>query len=57
MNYLICDLLNDEEIKILVKSLNSQNKYWEDGRKTAGTHAAKVKNNLQLSSKKTNWII
>ncbi len=49
MNYLICDLLNDDEIKILTKDLNSHNKYWEDGRKTAGRHAALVKHNLQFN--------
>ena len=49
MNYLISDLLQDEEIKILDKNLHSENKYWEDGKKTAGSHAAKVKNNLQFN--------
>jgi len=49
MNYLISDLLQDEEIKILDKHLHSESKYWEDGKKTAGSHAAKVKNNLQFN--------
>ncbi len=49
MNYLISDLLQDEEIKILDKNLHSESKYWEDGKKTAGSHAAKVKNNLQFN--------
>ena len=49
MNYLISDLLLDEEIKILDKNLHSESKYWEDGKKTAGSHAAKVKNNLQFN--------
>ena len=49
MNYLNCTLLNGEEIKTIKKDLDFINKNWEDGRKTAGKHAAAVKNNLQLS--------
>ena len=49
MNYLTCQLLNDEEIKIIQSNLKENNDHWEDGKKTAGSHAAKVKNNLQLS--------
>ena len=49
MNYLTCPLLNDEEIKIIQNKLNKNNDHWEDGKKTAGSHAAQVKNNLQLS--------
>ena len=51
MNYLTCSLLNDEEIKTIKKDLNFSNKNWEDGKKTAGSHAAEVKNNLQLNRK------
>tara|TARA_Y100001978_G_C23586803_1_gene381771 strand:- start:156 stop:821 length:666 start_codon:yes stop_codon:yes gene_type:complete len=62
MNYLTCSLLNDEEIKILKQNLDPQNTNWEDGRKTAGTQASKVKYNLQfnrdseISKKYTNLI-
>ena len=49
MNYLTCSLLNGEEIKTIKKDLKFINKNWEDGRKTAGKHAAAVKNNLQLN--------
>ena len=49
MNYLTCPLLNNEEIKIIQKRLNDNADYWEDGKKTAGSHAAQVKNNLQLN--------
>ncbi len=49
MNYLTCSLLNIDEIKILKKDLDCCLEYWEDGRKTAGKHAAQVKNNLQLN--------
>tara|TARA_B100000965_G_scaffold244791_1_gene205432 strand:+ start:249 stop:914 length:666 start_codon:yes stop_codon:yes gene_type:complete len=48
MNYLNLPLLNDEELKILKEGLFSNEELWEDGKKTAGTQAAQVKNNLQL---------
>ena len=48
MNYLICPLLNDEDIQIFKSNLNKENEDWQDGKKTAGSYAAKVKNNLQL---------
>ena len=51
MNYLITPLLNKEEINIFKKNLNKEDKCWEDGKKTAGSHAAQVKNNLQLNRK------
>ena len=51
MNYLTCPLLNSEEIKTIVKDLIISNDHWEDGKKTAGKHAAAVKNNLQLNRK------
>ena len=49
MNYLTCPLLSDEEIKILKENLSSNDSDWEDGKKTAGSLASKVKNNLQLN--------
>ena len=48
MNYLTHQLLNAEELKELHLILSKEDLIWEDGRKTAGTHAARVKNNLQL---------
>ena len=48
MNYLTHQLLNAEEINLLKKELEEANQDWEDGKKTAGSHASKVKNNLQL---------
>ena len=51
MNYLTCPLLNSEEIKTITKDLINLNENWEDGKKTAGKHAAAVKNNLQLNRK------
>ena len=49
MNYLTCPFLNDEEIKIIKTNLSSTEVNWEDGKKTAGSLASKVKNNLQLN--------
>jgi len=48
MNYLTHQLLSTEELEILRKNLDKEELFWEDGKQTAGKHAAKVKNNLQL---------
>ena len=62
MNYLTSQLFNNEEILIFRDHLKETTNYWEDGKKTAGKQAAKVKNNLQLNrnseiSKKLSNII
>ena len=50
MNYLTHQLLNAEEINLIKKELEkSSHQDWEDGKKTAGSHASMVKNNLQLN--------
>ena len=49
MNYLNHLLLNFEELDLLQENIEKKDLQWEDGRKTAGNHAAKVKNNLQLN--------
>ena len=50
MNYLTHQLLNAKEVNLIKKELElSQD--WEDGKNTAGSHAAEVKNNLQLKKK------
>ena len=49
MNFLTCKLLIEEELGILKHNLNKQNELWEDGKKTAGSHASKIKENLQLN--------
>jgi len=51
MNYLTHQLLNAEEINFIRKELQVGNQNWEDGKNTAGSHASKVKNNLQLKRK------
>ena len=48
MNFLNYQLLIDEELKILKDDINNQSELWENGKITAGSHASKVKNNLQL---------
>ena len=49
MNHLTHQLLNTKEIDLLNRNLEEQESFWEDGKKTAGLHAAKVKRNLQLN--------
>ena len=49
MNYLTHQLLNFEELNTLKNLLDKEDLCWEDGKKTAGTHASIVKNNLQLN--------
>ena len=49
MNYLTLQLLNAEEVNLIKKDLEVENQNWEDGKKTAGSHATLVKNNLQLN--------
>ena len=51
MNYLTHQILDSKELEILTKELNKEDLSWEDGKQTAGKHAAKVKNNLQLRRK------
>ena len=51
MNYLTHQLLNPEELKLLKNILNKENLPWEDGKKTAGNQASKVKHNMQLNKK------
>ena len=62
MNYLTHQLLIQEEIKFLIKNLNKKNNNWEDGKKTAGSQASRVKSNLQLdrdseTSKKLSHLV
>ena len=49
MNYLTSQLLIHEELETINKNLKNQKELWEDGKKTAGSYASKVQNNLQLN--------
>ena len=51
MNYLTHQLLNAEEINFIKEKLGQEIEGWGDGKNTAGSHASKVKNNLQLNRK------
>ena len=46
MNYLTNQLLINEEIETINNNLKNQKGLWEDGKKTAGSHASKVKNKI-----------
>ena len=49
MNFLTHDLLIDKELEILKNDIKNQSELWENGKKTAGSHASTVKENLQLN--------
>ena len=49
MNYLTSQLLINEELETINKNLKNRKDLWEDGKKTAGSYASNVKNNLQLN--------
>ena len=62
MNYLTHQLINPQEINLLKKNLRINDLPWENGKKTAGSQASMVKNNLQLNreseiSKKLSHLI
>ena len=48
MDYLVHQLLDDLSRAQIVNKLLSEKSAWEDGKKTAGSHAIKLKNNFQL---------
>jgi len=62
MNYLKLNLLNKQEISTIESEIKKKDQLWQDGKRTAGSHAREVKNNLQidrdseLSRKYTNLI-
>ena len=48
MEYLTHSLLEKSEALDIVKKLKAEKLSWQDGKKTAGSHAAKIKQNFQL---------
>ena len=51
MEYLTHSLINKSEAIKIVQKLKEEKSAWQDGKKTAGSHAAKVKQNFQLDKK------
>ena len=56
MDYLVHTLLKPAKAKHLADELLQNHSSWENGKKTAGEQAAKVKNNLQLNRKSVTAI-
>ena len=51
MEYLIQSLIDKEESLKIVQKLKAEKSSWQDGKKTAGSHAAKIKHNFQLDKR------
>ena len=49
MNYLTSQLLINEDVETINNNLKKHKNLWEDGKKTAGSYASRVKNNLQFN--------
>ena len=48
MEYLTHSLIDQSEAHQIIKKLKAEESFWQDGKKTAGSHAAKIKSNFQL---------
>ncbi len=48
MEYITHSLLEESEALLIVNKLREEKASWQDGKKTAGSHAAKIKSNFQL---------
>ena len=48
MEYLTHSLINQSEARQIIQKLKAEKSSWQDGKKTAGSHAAKIKSNFQL---------
>ena len=51
MEYLTHSLLEESDSIEIVQKLKAEESSWQDGKKTAGSHAAKIKSNFQLNRK------
>lgn len=56
MEYLIHSLMNQAEAHQIIKKLKAEKSFWQDGKKTAGSQAAKIKSNFQLDKNSTSSI-
>ena len=48
MEYLTHSLIKKSDSLEIVQELKAEKDSWQDGKKTAGSHAAKIKSNFQL---------
>ena len=48
MEYLTHSLIDQSEALTIVNKLRAEKSSWQDGKKTAGSHAAQIKSNFQL---------
>ena len=48
MEYLTHSLIDQSEALQIIQKLKAEESSWQDGKKTAGSHAAKIKSNFQL---------
>ena len=48
MEYLTHSLIDESEALQIVNKLKAEKSSWQDGKKTAGSHAAKIKSNFPL---------
>ena len=48
MVYLTHSLIDKSEARQIVNKLKTEKSTWQDGKKTAGSHAAEIKSNFQL---------
>ena len=51
MEYLTHSLIEKSDALEIVQKLKVEKSSWQDGKKTAGSHAAKIKKNFQLNKK------
>ncbi len=49
MDYLVHHLLKESEVEKVTEEILKEEQLWDSGKKTAGSHASKVKNNFQLN--------
>ena len=50
MDFLVHKLIDSSQAKSCIESIQEDQDLWESGKKTAGSHASLVKNNLQLKN-------
>ena len=56
MEYLTHSLFNQSEVLRIVNKLKEEKSSWQDGKKTAGSHAARIKSNFQLDKNSNSSI-